>query len=237
MTFPTLIAANTNGTTATTTPVVNLPASIVAGQTVWVVIRVAAAGAIGWPDGTWNEMFDASADGADDQMAAAWRLADGTEGSTITLSSGSGKFAAIACKFSGASDPTVQPPELSTVATGTSTTPDPTTCTPTGGAKDYLWIWLGGWQGEQNSPPAGQPTNYTNPGNGGAESGIAGAVATNCRVAIAERNLNAASEDPGSWTISASDDWTAYCMAVHPAGAAPPARVPYVNRMPQLLAH
>lgn len=188
------------------------------------LFRSAVAGAIGWPDGSWNEMFDASSDAADDQMALAWRKATGTESSTITLSSGNGKFAALAWRVAGAVDPTIRAPELSTVATGTSTTPDPSACTPTGGAKNYLWIWLGGWEGEQTSPPASNPTNYSQ-NRSGANSGTAGVVTTNCRVAIAARQFNAASQDPGSWTISVSDDWTAYTLAVHPADLPPPARV------------
>lgn len=217
MAFPVVDGtATTNGTTATATPVVNLPAGIGVGNTVIVLVRVAVAGVIGWPAG-WTELFDASSDAADDQMAAAWRKADGTEGATITLSSGNGKFAAIAYDISTAEDPTVQAPQLSTVATGTGTTPDPTTCTPTGGAKDYLWLWIGGWENEQTSPPTGTPTNFTD--SLGADSGIAGAVTTNCRVASARRSLNAASLDAGSWTISVSDDWTAYLLAVHPSTA------------------
>lgn len=219
MAFPALQGSitGTNGTTATTTPVVNLPTGIKAGELIVVLFRSAVAGAIGWPNATWLEQFDASSDAADDNMALAVRKADGTEGSTITLSSGNGKFAALAFRVSGAQEPENRTPEFSTVATGTNTTPDPTTCTPTGGAKDYMWVWVGGWSGEQTSPPASNPTNY--PTTAGADSGTAGTVDTNCRVAVAIRsNLNAASEDPGSWTISvAPTGWTAYCMAIHPA--------------------
>lgn len=221
MAFPTVRATNTTlGTTATTTPVVNLPAGIIAGETLLVLIRVAVAGAIGWPDASWNEMFDASDDAADDQMAMAWRKALGNEGATVTLSSGNGKFAALSWRISGTRDPTVQAPEKSTVATGTSTLPDPLSLSPTGGSKDYLWLWVGGWEGEQTSPPTGNPANYTS-NIIGADSGTAGVTTTNCRVASATRNLTAASDNPGSWTISASEDWTAYTVAIHPATVLP----------------
>lgn len=224
--FPSIsgTVTQTLGTTATTTPVVNLPSGCVAGETIFVLVRNAVAGAIGWPDGTWNEMFDASSDAADDQMALAWRKADGTEGASITLSSGNGKFAALAWRVAGAIDPSVRAPELSTVAIGTSTTPNPTACTPTGGTKNYLWIWVGGWAGEQTSPPASNPTSYSLNVTG-ADSGTAGVTTTNCRVAIAARQLNAGSEDPASWTISVSDSWTAYTLAVHPANLPPPPQV------------
>jgi len=216
--FPTVAGFNTtNGTTATTAPVVNLPTSISAGQTLIALIRVAVGGAIGWPAG-WTEMVDVSTDAADDQIAAAWRKADGTEGTTITLSSGNGKFAALTWRITGATDPTVTAPDFNSFNTGTSTTPDPGNSTPPGGAQDYLWLWIGGWEGEQTSPPASNPTNYGSPI--GANSGTSGVTSTNCRVASAHRQLNAATEDAPSWTISASDDWSATVIAVYP-GAAP----------------
>lgn len=217
MAFPTIRSSiGTDGTTASAAPVVNLPATIRAGDTLFVVFRAALAGTINsWPTG-WNEMFDASPDAADDQMAAAWKKADGTEGASITLSSTLAKFGAIAYAVQDAADPEITPPQLSTVATGTSTAPNATTCTPTGGAKDYLWLTFTGREGEATVPPT-YPTNYT-VSQLTATSGTAGSVGTNVRVSGAVRtNLNAASEDAGAWAFSASDDWTAYTIAFHPA--------------------
>lgn len=209
MAFPTIqTTATTNGTTATAAPVVNLPATIQNKDLLVVLIRVAVAGAIGWPTG-WTELFDVSDDAADDQIALAWRRADGTEGSTITLSSGNGKFAALAYRIRDADDP-----QVSTRVTGASTTPDPPSFSPSGGSNNYLWLWLGGWEGEQTSPPASTPTNYTNAL--GASSGTAGVIATNCRVASARRENAVATENPPSWTVSASDDWTACVIAIPP---------------------
>ena len=217
MASPSVVNTATSSGGPTTSPVVNLPGSIVSGNTLVIMIRAAEGGDIGWPAG-YPELVDASADPANDQQAIAYRKADGLEPSTITLSTGGGKFAAIAYQIQDAADPTVTTPDISTVATGTSTTPDPTTVTPAGGEKDYLFLWMGGWEGKQTSPPAGNPTNYSNPI--GASTGGAGAGTANCRVATAERALTAASEDPPSWAISPSDDWSAYALGVHPAAAA-----------------
>ena len=218
MTFPTVVArTDTSGSAASATPVVGI-GSPSNGHLVIVKFRTAIGTAgVGWPGG-WTEIIESAADASDDAAAIAYRLCDGTEGATITLATTNAKFAGRALGITGAQDPAIQAPQVSTVATGTSTTPDPTSLTPAGGAKDYLWIWAGGWEGEQTTPPAGNPTNYDNPG--GAGSGTGGAIATNCRVATAERLLNAASEDAGSWTISVSDDWMAWLIAVHPAPAA-----------------
>lgn len=216
MAFPVVAGtATTNGTTAATSHAVNLPASIGAGETLLAVVRATVAGAIGWPAG-WTELVETAADASDDVTAVAWRKADGTEGATITVTHGNGKLAAITGRITGASDPAVLPPEISAVTTGTSTTPNPGAGpSPSGGAKDYLWMWVGGWEGEQTSPPAGTPLDNVNPK--GADTGTAGAVATNCRVAWAEHTENVASYSGPAWTISASDDWTAWTLAVHPA--------------------
>jgi hypothetical protein len=219
MAFPAIGSTNTtNGTTATTSPVVNLPTGIVAGNLLLVLFRGASlSGDITWPAG-WTELFDDASDASNDETTMAWRKADGTEGATITLSTPvSGKFAALSWRITGAADPTVQPPQFATLATGASVNPNPGSLTPTGGAKDYLWLAVGGWEGEQTSPPGTFPANYTL-NQIGADSGIAGAVATNCRLAGAGRQLNAASEDPGAFTISVSDDWTATTLAIHPGG-------------------
>lgn len=217
MAFPAVQATNTtNGTAASASAVVNLPAGIVAGDLLLVLHRSADGTALhAVSGGGWTNLFNDNSDASNDRISLWYRQADGTEGATITITQTSSKFASLAWRITGHEDPAVQAPEFATLVTGTSALPDPGAVTPTGGAKDYLFLWMGGWEGEQTSPPAGNPTNYASPF--GADSGTGGAVATNCRVASASRALNAASEDPGSWTISASDDWTATVLAVHPA--------------------
>ena len=222
MAFPTITATNTtNGTTASANQVVNLPATVNAGETLLVFLRSAGASGNGvhtYPAG-WTKLFDI---GSIDQTSMAWKKADGTEGGTtitITVTGGNTKFAALSWSIAGATDPTVTPPEDSAAASGNSTSPDPAIVTPTGGAKDYLWLAVMGIQGEQTSPPT-FPANYTI-SQIAADSGVAGLPTTNVRVAGAKRtDLNAASEDPGAFTVSAADEWRAFAVAVHPAGAA-----------------
>lgn len=211
--------ATTNGSTAATSHSVTLPtATYTYGDTIIVLARATVAGAIGWPDGTWTEMVEDSSDASDDVTAIAWKTAVGNEsGTTITVTHGNGKLAAIAILVTGGRLPGLRAPELSTVAVGTGTNPDPTTCTPTGGTKPYLWIWMGGWDGEQTSPPATGPTDFT--GGVGANTGTSGITTTNCRVAVWFRNAySASSYDAGSCTLSASAaaGWSAWLMAVHP---------------------
>lgn len=219
MAFPTVRSQIvTDGTTASATPAINLPATVAGGDVLFVVFRVAVAGAIGWPDATWNELFDTSDDASDDQWAAAWKVATGGEsGTTITLSCTSGKFAAVAYAIAGTQDPRVRAPELSTVATGAGgTQPNATTVTPTGGAKDYLWLTFAGQDGEATVPPT-YPANYT-VAQLSSNSGTGGLPATNVRIGAAVRtNNNAASEDAAAWSYGGTTgSWTAYTIAFHP---------------------
>src|SRR5687767_5901305 len=104
MAFPSIAATNTtNGTVASATPVINLPTGIVSGNLLLAFIRVVndAGGSITWPAG-WNELFETVADASNDRMSLAWRLADGTEGSTVTVTNGggvSGLFAALSWRI------------------------------------------------------------------------------------------------------------------------------------------
>ena len=232
MASPSIVTTNTtNGTTASTTPVLNLPAgTVTAGNTLLVMVRL-ATGTLGtWPAG-WNEIFRDSSDAADDTTAIAWKKADGTEsGTTITMGAGtSAKFAAISWNISGADDPTTRAPECAAAAVGTTADLDPGTVTPTGGSKDYLFLYCGTCDGEPATwPPTGTPANYVT--SIGASSGTAGVTTTNVRACAASRQTTASSENPGTWTMSSApaQGWTATVVAVHPAIVVIPPPLPTI---------
>jgi hypothetical protein len=97
--------------------------------------------------------------------------------------------------------------------------------TPSGGAKDYLWMWFAA--GAAGRICSGAPTNYTNLGI--ADSGSnAGSAA----ISTARRELNAASEDPGNASLEASGAWTALVVAVHPGTEGDPTADPKVIHRP-----
>jgi len=226
-------AAYNAGSSAATSHDVPLPATITAGALLMIVGRAAVAGTISLPAG-WTVVQDSS-DAADDVSFWSYRdtLADGTEdGTTVTVTHGNGKFAAISYSITGAEDPATRAPETSTVAVGTGSNPGPTTCTPTGGAKDYLWIAVGMADGEHTSPPATIPASYGS--SVGANTGSAAAASTNARVYSATRDLNAASEDPGTWTTSVdvNSGWTSWAIAIHPESVAA-APIPLFPTIPQ----
>lgn len=103
--------------------------------------------------------------------------------------------------------------EVGTAATGDSTSPDPPSLTPAGGAKDYLWIASQG--NDDTDATTGYPTNYT---NGTNTVGSGGGFAS---TATARRELNATTEDPGTFTLAAAEGWVAQLTVVPPSGAAP----------------
>lgn len=220
----------TSGTTATTSPVVDLPGSIAAGNLLIIKIRNMAGGTMAWPSG-WTEFLENSADATNDTTGMGWRAADGSEGASVTLTnlfSASGKFGALAWRITGAADPTIQPPETA-VAVGTNTTPDAPNISPTGGSKDYLFLAAMGWDGE-SFIVNGDPTGYGNVIV--ADSGTGGSAATNGGVRGLSRQATAGSENPSSWTLNAAPNagWTAVVVAVHPAAAATFSPPPFGGR-------
>lgn len=210
--------AATSGSTAAASHSVVLPATVTAGSLLMVAGRVAiGTAAVAVTGGGWTIVQDTS-DASDDRTFWMYRdtLADGSEaGTSITVTHTSAKMVAVSLSITGAENPAIQPPQSSTIAIGTSTTPDPTTCTPTGGAKDYLWLWTGAWDGEQTLSKT-QPTNFTDRAD--VSSGTGGLPATNVQMKMPDRQFNAASLDAGSITLSgAPTGWTAWLLAVHPA--------------------
>lgn len=209
--------AATSGDVAATSHAVALTSS--AGALLMMYGRVAAAGAVSASGWTFTQD---SSDASDDVTFWGYQstLAAGSE-TSVTVSHGSAKMVAVTHRVTGAADPATRPPESSTVAVGTGATTNATACTPTGGAKDYLWVNFAAGDGE-GLLSFTYPTNYGSNQRAGS-TGTGGAVATNCAAAVARRtDLNAASEDPGAGTFLAAVNagWTAWCVAVHPPGAA-----------------
>lgn len=219
MAFPSVRSSViTSGTSASATPVINLPATVSAGDLLLVQFRSADAGAVGWPGGAgvWNELVDTTDGSTPDQVAIAWKKADGTEdGTTITLSSANAKFAATAWAIQDAADPTITPPAINTVVSALAD-PDSGSITPSGGSQEYLFGSLYSMAGEQGLTT--YPTNYTL-GQLFATSGTAGIAATNVTAGGAWRQLIASSEDPGAWDLTSVSDGCAYTVAIYPVAA------------------
>jgi hypothetical protein len=232
--FPVVETTNESSVnTAGTSHAVTLPTGIVSGNLILILLDKGSTAATMNALAGWTELVD---ENAGNGITIWYRQSDGTEGATVTFtSSASTRSAHASYRISGAENPATQAPQLSTVATGTSVNPNATTCTPTGGAKDYLWITMFGMAGEQaddNTLVTTTPTNY-----GTTIEKTCGTAGTNLggMIGSAHRTANAASEDAGAWTAIDNAAWRAYTIAVHP-GAAPPPAPPIVPVMAPMVA-
>ena len=218
MTAPTVAGTSTtDGSTAAVDPAVNI-GSPSAGQLVIVFFTSTSTHSAPTVPSGWTYLVSAKPGGdtrSGDRDQCFYKVASGSEGATVTVDTGTSsvKYSAIAYRITG--HDSGQAPEISTAAVGTSTTPNATTVTPTGGSKDYLFLT---WAVHEGTGSVGTaPSGYSNrqsvltSGGGGA---------TNSGNAVAEKAATASSEDAGAWGAwGASEDWVAWTVAVHPSTA------------------
>lgn len=145
-----------------------------------------------------------------------YKVLDGTEGGNVSVSYlTSSKGCAIAYNIQG--HDAVYAPAISGISTGTSTTPNPATATPLAGSVDYLWLAgfaQAGEEADDDTWCTAAPSSFTNLVQ--KTTGIAGTASTNASLACAERQLNASSLDPGTFTTVQSLSWSAYTVAIYP---------------------
>ncbi|MCI0553514.1 MAG: BNR repeat-containing protein, partial [Anaerolineae bacterium] len=103
-----------------------------------------------------------------------------------------------------------------TAATGTSTTPNPPNLDPSAwGTEDTLWLAIVGWD-DGTTGMDSIPTAYATP-NGQTRVNFA---SDGCGVSMGTRELNATSEDPGTFLLDVvSEAWIAQTVAIRPAAA------------------
>lgn len=206
----------TNITTAGTSHAINV-GSPVSGTLLVVFVRFAGApGTVTFTG--YTQIASDTSDASDDQTMVFVRKADGAEGATDTLTTGNSvKLAAMAYEVTGAEDPTLNAPAISTVAIGTTAanTANPQSVAPIGAPQDTLYLALAAGDGEVGAYTAA-PTNYSNLAT--ANSGTGGAAASNCFLGTASRQLSASSsDDPGVFTHGGHNaGWTAFALAIRP---------------------
>ena len=199
---------------ASTSITVDLPGSIVSGNTLLAFVAHDGNGTTTWPAG-WTKLFD-HASNATVRLSAAWRKADGGEGASITVTNTQAQPAASQVfQIQSAADPTVAPPVYA-LTQSTTDAPNPPVLNPAAGSNNYLWFAATAMQ----VPAAGLdisagPANYLNfayneSGNTDRDVGCA----------VASRANEAGSEDPGLFTASTSSEWVATTVAVTPSGEA-----------------
>lgn len=215
MSFPTVAATNTSQqTTNSLTHTANLPAGIVSGNlvTVFFACDGNTTAEVTNPASGWETLFTQNVLADTAFLKVFYRWADGSEGSTITITTGATEQSNhISFRISVAHASEV-PAFASTRPGSSSANPDPPSLDPANwDVEDTLWIAVAAWDGSPTG--IGYPANYTsnqitvqNPSG----SGSAGLI-------VATRELAAESEDPGTFTMSAQEQWAAATIAVRPA--------------------
>ena len=220
MAFPTVAATNGGNVTAdSTSHTVNLPGGISAGDLLIAIFAVDDTPTITWPAG-WTQLAEDV--GALSEVTASiyYREADGTEGASITVttdvSEGSAHTTYRITDWHGTSAP-----EISAVSSDATSTPDPNSLSPSWGAEDTLWLAVVCyWPGSRTV--SSYPTNYTDGINDRWSS------SSGTGVGSGRRELNSSSEDPGTFTLSASARNASYVIGVRPEGAGGGDSIPYL---------
>lgn len=204
MAFP-VVESRSSGatsTTNTTTHSITLPSGIQAGELLLVVFSVDGNPTC-TPSAGWSRLTPA-ANGSTVQGCILWKVAEGGDTLTITTSA-SEQSSHVSFRISGAAFIT------GAGANGSSTNSNPPSVSINAGADDFLWIATR--SGDSTVVATVAPSSYSDLQTQAAAG--TGGASTN----TAERNLNAASEDPGTFT-SASEQWASFTIAVHPTANA-----------------
>ncbi len=207
--------AETAVSTAGTSHAVTLPAGLAAGDLILLVADIGSTAATLNALAGWTELLDENlANG----LKVLYKVAAGGDSNPTFTSSAATRSAWVAYRISGAIDPATQAPEIGTTASGSSVNPNPPAVTPTGGAKDYLWIAFfgrGGEEADDDTWTTAAPASF-----GTLLQKACGTAGVNLggMVASAHANINAASQDPGTFTC-ATGAWRAQTIAVHPAAS------------------
>lgn len=209
MAFPHVAAVNggNNESETATEHTVNLPSGIVSGNLLLVFFTGYACGTITFPSG-WTQLFS----GAETYMKLEgwYRIADGTEGSTITvttLKAWTNNTSYRITAYSGT-------PEAGTASTGIDANPNPPNLAPSWGAFNTLWFAAIGTTAHASC--SAYPTNYTDGRFDAYDIGGSGVG-----LGSARRELNAISDDPGTFTVNAISRWVANTVVVDYAPAKP----------------
>jgi len=210
--FPVVATVGTTyNSAATTSHVIDLPDSIASGDLLILFFsRDGSTGTVTFPAGLpWTALTGPAGAGTSEHYVR-YRVAGSSEGTDITVATSvSEEAAGKILRITGWHG--TDPPEQGTVVVGTtSTLPNPPTLTPSWGSADTLWI---AWYGNNGAGNAtAYPTSYT--GNQTTVDAVA------CGLSFATRELAAASDDPGTFTHSASRPWSSNTFAVRPAAVA-----------------
>jgi len=213
----------------TTEHLVDMPTTVNSGDLLLVMFTNDAADTVATPTG-WTQLFSETRSPSV-RHSGYYKIADGTEGGTTVDFVTSGTETAVAAVYRITSWHGTTPPEVGTAAEGASVSPDPPNLIPSWGAEDTLWIaHFGGDDPSGNGTVDAIPTSYTNELDARAND-----FSSSCLGGSARRDLNATSDNPGTFTMNNLEGWVANITAVRPAAAAAGSLIVGANPMRQLM--
>jgi len=188
---------------------ITLPSGITSGELLLMLISLdsSSSNSITTPSG-WTQLYHVIGSTNLRRAAAYYREADGTEGSTVSVSAdNNARWAANTYRISGAG----VTPEADASASGEDSQCDPASLTPSWGSTKTLWIAAAHYREVSLTFPS-LPTNYSDAVEAQYDDGgnqLPGLVS-------GRRELEASSENPGTFSTTLND-WVGATIAIEPA--------------------
>ncbi len=210
--FPSIVGTATSSrSTNVADDTILLPSGVTSGDLLIVFHFSDGGGTRTFPAG-WNEIKDTTCASSFCNVGVAYRIATGTVTSVTSTKSVAERFSAIAVRISSSSWHGTTPPEISTGATGTSANPNPDAVTASWGSADNLFIAVHAFD---NSAGGGSTTAY--PTSYASNQTQSPDVSSAARGAIASQSIASSTDNPGTFTVSASDEWWSGTVVIRPA--------------------
>lgn len=209
----TVLATNTSVENSNTTShTISLPSSIVAGQLLVIGFVCNETPTITAPSG-FTKLVEKHETGAStSKLAIFYKTATGSEGSTVTATTGDARQSAHFSYRIGAQY--VEIPDTTAGSVGNNNEPNSGSLSPASGSQEYLWLSVTGNAGGQTT--SGYPSGYT----GNQITNIGGGTFTTT-IRTCTKVATASSDDPGVYTVGATVRWIALTLAIRSAAPTP----------------
>jgi len=203
--FPVIETTNQNSTAAGATHAITMPSGISVGDLLLLFFATDGDNTVTDWDGFTQ--LGSESNGTAASFHIGWKIAVGSDTCTLTVSVTTEPAAHIVYRISG--HDSGQAPEISVVVEAADDMPDPDTLSPTGGAKDYLWIHACGH--DHTDVITAWNANFTLSRIHESEGSNGG-----CGCGVSAMEDNTATKDPTYVTLTGSEQWVAWTVAVHP---------------------
>jgi hypothetical protein len=200
-----------SGASSTSTPTLALGFTANAGDLVIGAVGEDGAGTVTWPS-PWVEIKDQALTGG--IATVGYLIATGGETSVQLTGTVSERWEACFWRIPTGEWHGTTPPEINTGVSGSSTGPDPGSIAPSWSIEtNNIFLALAFRDDSVANTITGYPTNYS------TAQIDRNSLTSALNVGGAVRIVTGTNENPGAFTISASETWMAYTVAVRPAAA------------------